>query len=101
MLRELGFKRLVEASSIDEVHRFLLGGMADASFGERNIIMNSLRSRGQVDDFVLSAPVRITVAWLAGSRDFDDEQVRRFEAAMAEMVADGTHKRILKRHGVG
>ncbi len=101
MLQELGFKRLVEASSIDEVHRFLLGGMADASFGERNIIMNSLRTRGEVDDFVLSAPVRTTVAWLAGSRDFDDAQIRQFEAAMAEMVADGTHKRILNKHGVG
>jgi polar amino acid transport system substrate-binding protein len=101
MLQELGFKRLVEADSIDEVHRFLLGGMADASFGERNIIMNSLSTRGEVDDFVLSAPVRTTVAWLAGSRDFDDGQIRQFEAAMAAMVADGTHKRILKKHGVG
>jgi hypothetical protein len=46
ILRELGFQRLVEASSIDEVHRFLLAGMADAVFGERAIIHRSLEMRG-------------------------------------------------------
>jgi len=100
MLQELGYRRLVEASSIEEVHRFLLGGMADASFGERNIIANSLRTRGQIDDFVISAPVRTTTAWLAGSRDFDDGQVSQFESSMADMMADGTQKRILKKHGL-
>ncbi|MDO8438931.1 MAG: ABC transporter substrate-binding protein [Telluria sp.] len=100
-LQELGFKRVVEASSINEVHRFLLGGMADASFGEHIIIMNSLRTRGEVDHFVLSPPVRTTVAWLAGSLDFDEAQTRQLNATMAEMVADGTHKRVLKKYGLG
>ena len=100
-LQEKGFRRLVEATSIDEVHRFLLGGMADASFGEHSIIMNSLHTRGEANDFVVSAPVLTTVAWLAGSLDFNDGQARQFSTAMAEIVADGTKKRIFKKYGLG
>jgi hypothetical protein len=33
MLQDLGYHNLIEASSIEEVHRFLLQGMADAAFG--------------------------------------------------------------------
>ncbi|MBV8634860.1 MAG: transporter substrate-binding domain-containing protein [Burkholderiaceae bacterium] len=100
VLRELGYRRLVEANSIEEVHRFLLGGMADAAFGERNIIKTSLRTRGAENDFSISAPVHSTTAWLAGSLDFGDDEVRQFGAAMAAMKADGTARRILSRYGL-
>ncbi|UUZ53879.1 transporter substrate-binding domain-containing protein [Massilia sp. H-1] len=64
-LRELGYATIVEARSIDEVHRFLIHGMADAAFGEREIVRSSLRSRGEIGDFDTSEPVRKTAAWLA------------------------------------
>lgn len=99
ILKELGFTRFVEASSIDEVHRFLLGGMADAAFGERRIVAASLKGHGvNGDDFETSAPVRITTAWLAGSLDFDDSDVALFQHALESMQADGTLRRILARH---
>jgi len=98
MLAELGYHNLVEAASIDEVHRFLLGGMADAAFGERNIIRASLKSRAAERQFALSAPVRSTTAWLAGSLDFGDDEVRRFQRAMAALEADGGKRRILARY---
>lgn len=100
ILRELGFRRLVEASSIDEVHRFLLAGMADAVFGERAIIHRSLEMRGVEKDFHLGEPVRTTTAWLAGSRDIGEQEAARWRAAMAELVADGTHKRIFRQYGL-
>lgn len=100
LLHELGYRRIVEAKSIDEVHRFLVGGMADAAFGERAIIQSSLRMRGAEKDFQLSAPLHSTTAWLAGSLDFDDKDVAQFGKGMAEMVADGTHKRIMKKYGL-
>jgi polar amino acid transport system substrate-binding protein len=100
MLRQLGYHQFVEAGSIDEVHRFLLGGMADASFGERNIIGTSLKSRGAEADFDLSAPVRTTTAWLAGSLDFTAEDAQRLQKAAAAMAADGTSRRILGRYGL-
>jgi ABC-type amino acid transport substrate-binding protein len=95
MLRELGFQALVEAASVDEVHRFLLGGMADAAFGERGIIANALRTRKAENDFHTSEPVRSSTAWLAGSLDFTEKEARRFQDGMAGMVADGTTRRIL------
>ena len=100
ILRELGFERLVEASSIDEVHRFLLAGMADAAFGERAIIHRSLEMRGAEKEFRLGRPVRSTTAWLAGSRDIGEPDAARWRAAMAELVADGTRKRIFRHYGL-
>lgn len=99
-LRELGFERLVEASSIDEVHRFLLTGMADAVFGERAIIHRSLQMRGDEKDFRLGRPVRSTTAWLAGSLDIGERDAGRWRAAMAALVADGTQKRIFRQYGL-
>lgn len=100
ILHELGFRHLVEASSIDEIHRFLLAGMADAVFGERNIIHSSLRMRGQEKDFRLGQPVRSTSAWLAGSLDIGEAEARRCRTAMAELVADGTQERIFRQYGL-
>jgi ABC-type amino acid transport substrate-binding protein len=98
VLRELGYANLVESASIDEVHRFLLTGIADAAFGERNIIRTSLRSRGEEARFGLSAPVRSTTAWLAGSLDFKPDEAQQFQQTMAAMAADGSSRRILARY---
>jgi polar amino acid transport system substrate-binding protein len=100
ILRELGYRRIVEANSIREVHRFLVEGMADASFGERAIIQSSLAAHGAKDDFHVTAPLRSSTAWLAGSLDFSEAEEAQFQRAMAEMVADGTHKRILRKYGL-
>lgn len=100
MLRELGYPNVVESASIDEVHRFLLAGIADASFGERNIVRTSLRTRGEVQDFDISAPVRSTTAWLAGSLDFGEDDAELFQHAMAAMQADGSSSRILAHYGL-
>lgn len=98
VLREMGYHTIVEARSVDEVHRFLVRGMADAAFGELAIVRGSLKSRGEVGDFDVSEPVRKTAAWLAGSRDFTETDAARYQRAMKDMVADGTHHKILQRY---
>jgi polar amino acid transport system substrate-binding protein len=100
LLHEWGFHRLVEAKSVLEVHRFLAAGMADAAFGERNIIRASLKMHGAEQDFVISEPLRSTTAWLAGSPDFTPEEASAYQRAMAAMVADGSQKRILSGYGL-
>lgn len=100
ILAELGFRRLVEAASIDEVHRFLLAGMADAAFGERAIIDSSLRLHSQENDFHLGKPVRTTTAWLAGSLDIPDTEAQRYRTAMADLVEDGTKAKIFRQYGL-
>ncbi|MES2126176.1 MAG: ABC transporter substrate-binding protein [Pseudomonadota bacterium] len=98
ILHELGYSRILEAGTVEEVHRFVVNGMADAVFGERNIILRSLRSRGVENDFVLSAPVRTTTAWLAGSQDFDAATAARFGQAMEGLKAEGLPERLLKKY---
>ncbi|MEH6437233.1 substrate-binding periplasmic protein [Massilia sp. DD77] len=100
ILGELGFRRLVEASSIDDIHRYLVAGMADAVFGERAMIHSSLFTRGEEKRFRLSETVRSTQAWLAGSLDIGEAEARRYRAAMADLVADGTQRRIFKQYGL-
>lgn len=100
VLRELGFHRLVEASSIDEVHRFLLAGMADAAFGERAIVQRSLAQRGDSQRFRVGPIVRSTTAWLAGSLDFSEAEAEQYRATMAELLADGTQARIFRHYGL-
>ena len=100
MLHEMGFDHIVEAASVHEVHRFLLGGMADAAFGERAIIRASLKARAGEIQFELSPPQRTSTAWLAGTLDFSEAESERFRQAMEEMVADGTAKRILAKYGL-
>lgn len=100
ILSELGFRNLVEASSIDDIHRYLLAGMADAVFGERAIIRSSLRIRGDEKRFRLGRPVRSTQAWLAGSLDIGEAEARRYRMAMAGLVADGTQRRIYRKYGL-
>ncbi len=101
VLAEMGYKNIVEARSVDEVHRFMVMGIADAAYGELSIVRNSLRSRGALDDFDVSAPVSRTVAWLAGSLDFTEAEAATFQRALKDMKADGTYFAILKRYQLG
>lgn len=100
MLHEMGFNRIVESASLEEVHRFLTGGMADAVFGEVSIIKASLKERAGAVEYRLSQPVRTATAWLAGSLDFSDADVERFRQTMSAMQADGATRRILGKHGL-
>jgi ABC-type amino acid transport substrate-binding protein len=100
MLHEMGFDHIVEAASVHEVHRFLLGGMADAAFGEHAIIRASLKAHAGESQFELSAPQRTSTAWLAGTLDFSESEADRFRQAMDAMVADGTVKSMMAKHGL-
>jgi polar amino acid transport system substrate-binding protein len=100
VLREMGYRNVIEARSVDEVHRFLQSAIADASFGETAIIRNSLRTRGQESDFDVGEPVSRTVAWLAGSLDFSAADAALYQKTMREMTADGSATRILKSYGL-
>ncbi len=100
LLQEWGFRHLVEARSVHEVHRFLTAGMADAAFGERAIIRASLKQQAAQQDFMTSEPLRSTTAWLAGSPDFTAADVAQYQRAMDDMVADGSVRRLLARYGL-
>ncbi len=101
VLVQMGYKHIVDARSVDEVHRFLVAGIADAAYGERSIVRTLLRTRSAEADFDYSAPISRTAAWLAGSRDVAEIQAARFQRAMQDMKADGSYFAILKRYQLG
>lgn len=98
VLLEMGYKNLVEASSVDEVHRFMVAGIADAAYGELSIVRAALRARVAEADFDISGPVSRTAAWLAGALDFTEADAARFQRAMRDMKADGSYFAILKKY---
>jgi polar amino acid transport system substrate-binding protein len=98
-LRDAGFSRIVEASSVDENLRYLRRGIVDAVFGDRSIYRASLEGRTS-DHYVMSAPLRSTTTWLGGSLDFSDADAAQFQKAMKEMMDDGTYAQILKKYGL-
>lgn len=98
---EMGYTNIVEARSIDELYRFVLAGIADAAFSEVAVVRNLLRNKFADADFVYSAPVSQTSAWLAGSLDFTEARGASFRRAMKDMKADGTYFSTLKRYQLG
>jgi polar amino acid transport system substrate-binding protein len=100
VLRAMGYRRIVETSSIQESMRFLEGGMVDALIGERAIFHSFVRGRSHVDAFVTSDPVRTTTTWLGGSLDLSPEVAGRLAKARAGLVEDGSYARILKKYGL-
>lgn len=97
VLRENGYRNIVEAASIDESLRFLRRGIVDAVFGDRAIYRASLDGMA-FDNYLMSEPMRSTTTWLGGSLDFSEADAALFQMAMKEMVEDGSYALILKKY---
>lgn len=97
VLKDSGYKHIVEATSIDESVRFLKRGIVDAVFGDRAIFRASVDGRAD-RDYVMSGALRTTSTWLGGSLDFTEAEAAQFQKAMKDMVDDGTYAAILKKY---
>lgn len=97
VLRENGYKNIVEASTIDENLRFLKRGIVDAIFGDRAIYRAAISGR-EAQDYTMSEPMRTTTTWLGGSLDFPETDAALLQKAMKEMLEDGSYAQILKKY---
>ena len=99
-LRDQGYAHVIEGASVEESMRFLRAGIVEAVCGDRNILRTALG--GQFgDNHAVSPTLLETHSWLGGSLDISEADALRFESAMKEMIADGTHARILKKYALG
>jgi polar amino acid transport system substrate-binding protein len=96
-VRQLGYRNVVEASSVDEGMRYLKRGIVDAVFGDRALLQYALQGR-LPDKYVTSAPLRSSITWLGGARDFSDADAAQFQKAMKAMNEDGSTARILRKY---
>ena len=99
-LKEMGYLNIIEAATVDDVFRYLAGGIADAAFGERVIVRNSLKRRGREAEFEISRPIRTATSWLAGSLDFSEDDAALFQRTMRQMHAEGLYERIMKKYNL-
>lgn len=99
ILKELGYRNLVQAATVDESLRFLRRGIVDTVFGDRAIYRASLHDSFDID-YRTSHPVRTATSWLGSSADLSDAEVAAFERAMQAMVDDGSYARILKKYAL-
>lgn len=98
MLRDKGYQRIVEATSINECLRFVAGGMADAVFANESILLQSIKGRPDEAEFESSKAVDTAVTWLAGSRDFSEAEASRLQGIAEQMAAEGVTAKILRKY---
>lgn len=99
ILKELGYRNLVQASTVDESLRYLRRGIVDTVFGNRAIYRASLQDAFDTN-YRAGNPVRTATTWLGGSADVSDADVAAFERALQAMVDDGSYARILKKYAL-
>ncbi len=99
ILNEMGYRNLVQASTVDESLRFLRRGIVDTVFGNRAIYRASLHDAFDTD-YRASSPVRTATTWLGSSADLSDADVAAFQKAMQTMLDDGSYARILKKYSL-
>lgn len=96
-LRAMGYRNIIEASSVDEGMRFLERGIVDAVCGDRALLQHALKGR-RLGTILTSAPISSAVTWLGGSLDVSPAEAALFQRAMKDMVDDGSYARILKKY---
>lgn len=97
MLRDKGYRVIVEASTVDEAVRLLRRGIVDAVAGERAIYRSTLKGLGE-HAYRSSEPVAINGMWLAGSLDLGQADAALLQKTFKEMLDDGSYAHILKQY---
>jgi ABC-type amino acid transport substrate-binding protein len=75
-------------------------GIADAIFGDQDIISGTAHTYFPDLRINISTPMTTAETWLGGSPDMDDATAARLQAAMKAVVKDGTYARLLKDYGL-
>ena len=98
-LQEQGFKLVTEATSVEDMQRMLVAGMADAIYGSEAINRAILgRTHRTMAEFTFSAPLNSGDIWLGGSLDFSDADAKALRSALDKVIADGRYQAILQRY---
>lgn len=88
-----------EASSVDEAHRMLELGMADAAYGSSVIHLRQARDSGRPADWLRPGLVLETGdLWLAASQGFSSAEQRRLLDAHQGLQADGSLAELLRHY---
>ena len=99
-LKKQGFTQLIETTTVQGGLRLVKLGIADALFGDQDIISGTAHAYFPEMQITISPPIMTTETWLGGSLDIDDAAAERLQAAMKSMVKDGTYARLLKNYGL-
>lgn len=99
-LKKQGYTQLIETTTVQGGLRLVKLGIADAVFGDQDIISGAAHAYFPDMQINISAPVTTAETWLGGSPEMDDATAARLHAAMKAVVKDGTYARLLKNYGL-
>lgn len=99
-LKKLGYTQLIDTTTVQGGLRLVKLGIADAVFGDQDIISGAAHTYFPDMQISISAPMTTAETWLGGSPEMDDATAARLQAAMKAVVKDGTYARLLKNYGL-
>lgn len=99
-LKKLGYTQLIDTTTVQGGLRLVKLGIADAIFGDQDIISGAAHAYFPDMQISISAPMTTAETWLGGSPDMDDATAARLQAAMKAVIKDGTYARLLKNYGL-
>lgn len=99
-LKKLGYTQLIDTTTVQGGLRLVMLGIADAVFGDEDIISGTAHTYFPDLRLSISPPMTTAETWLGGSPDMDDATAARLQAAMKAVVKDGTYARLLKNYGL-
>ncbi|UGQ47083.1 substrate-binding periplasmic protein [Massilia endophytica] len=99
-LKRQGFTKLLETTTVQGGVRLVRTGIADAVFGDQDIISGTAHVFFPDMRYAISDPLVTTETWLGGSTDVSDAVASRLQAAMKGIVKDGTYARVLRSYGL-
>lgn len=99
-LKKLGYTQLIDTTTVQGGLRLVKLGIADAIFGDQDIISGAAHAYFPDMQISISAPMTTAETWLGGSPAMDDATAARLQAAMKAVIKDGTYARLLKNYGL-
>lgn len=102
-LMQNGFlpNQVVQASSTEEMQRFLERGLVDAIYGGDVINLEKVRSSGrQLADFQVGMVLASGDVWLAAGKGMEEAERSVLQAAYDSLQADGSLARLFARYGL-
>jgi ABC-type amino acid transport substrate-binding protein len=99
-LKRRGFTKLLETTTVQGGVRLVRTGIADAVFGDQDIISGTAHVFFPGMRYAVSEPLVTSETWLGGSKDIGDAVAARLQAAMKGIVRDGTYARVLRSYGL-
>ncbi len=94
-------EQILIESSIESMFKALDKGFVDVIYGSEQINTAVMQNTGRkLAHYHIGATVDLGEIWLAGSKDFTQQDAQAFQQAMAALHKDGSYARLMKKYNL-